>query len=56
MRKYPPICTGTVPAVRSVEGAQIGIFCRVGIFWRMRGEVQQRGTVVPGHGEYDSGL
>ena len=32
------------------------LFCRVGIFWRMRGEVQQRGTEVPGHGEYDSGL
>src|SRR5208282_4332457 len=43
--KYPPFCTGTVPSVRSVGGAQNGIFCRVGIFWRMRGEIQQRRTV-----------
>jgi hypothetical protein len=31
----PPFCTGTVPSVRSVGGAQNGIFCRIGlaIFW-----------------------
>ena len=29
-RADPPFCTGTVPLVRSVRGAQNGIFCRVG--------------------------
>ncbi len=37
-------------------GAQNGIFCRIAIFWRMRGEVQQYGTVAPGQEEYESGL
>ena len=44
------------PSVRSVRGAQNGIFCRVGIFWRMRGKIQKRGTVVPGHDRYKSNL
>ena len=43
-----------VPSVRSVGGAQNGIFCCAGIFWRMCGEIQQCRTVLPGHGEYDS--
>ena len=29
--------------------AQNRIFCRVAVFWRMRGEVQQPRTVAPGH-------
>ena len=47
--RYPPFCTGTAPSVRSVRGAQNGIFYRIAVFWRMRGEVQQPGTVAPGH-------
>ena len=36
--RYPPICTGMATLVGPVEGAQSGIFCRVGstIFSRMR--------------------
>jgi hypothetical protein len=48
------ICTGAISSVRPVVGAQNGIFCRVAIFRRMRGEVQQPGTVVPGHDRYES--
>ena len=34
------------------------VACRVGlaIFWRMRGEIHQHGTVAPGHDRYESGL
>jgi hypothetical protein len=47
---YPPICHRTVPSVRSAEGAQNGIFCRVlAICWRMRGEVQQPEPAAPSH-------
>jgi hypothetical protein len=45
-----PICHRTVPSVRSAEGAQNGIFCRVlAICWRMRGEVQQPEPAAPSH-------
>ena len=46
----PSICHRTVPSVRSAEGAQNGIFCRVlAICWRMRGEVQQPEPAAPSH-------
>ena len=35
-RRIRPICTGTILPASSVEGTQNGVFCRVGIFWRMR--------------------
>ena len=47
-RAKPPICSGTVPFIRSVSGAQIGTICRVAIFWRMRGEVRQPETNAVG--------
>ena len=48
--------TGTIPSIRSLGGAQNSIFCRAGYLWRMRGEVQQLGTVAPGHDRHESGL
>lgn len=35
---------------------QNGVFCRVAIFWRMRGGVQQLGTTASGRDRYVSGL
>ncbi len=57
-RDPPSFCTGTVRSIRSIGGAQNGIFCRIGftIFWRMRGQVRQPGTSAPGHDMEDSGL
>lgn len=48
-RAVPPFCTGTAPSVRSVRGAQNGIFCIVRILWRMRGEVQEAPIATSGH-------
>jgi hypothetical protein len=39
-----------------LEARRTEFSVRVGTFWLMRDEVQQSGTVFPGHGEYDSGL
>jgi integrase/recombinase XerD len=54
--REPPFCTGTAPSVRSVRGAQNGIFCPLLIFWRMRGEVQRSEAIAPGRKGYESGL
>ena len=35
-RTLPPICTGTAPSVRSIRGAQNGIFCPVAILANAR--------------------
>jgi len=54
-----PICTGSVPSVRSNGSAQIGVFCRVGfdVFWRMHGEIRQLdGPITLSYDRYRSGL
>jgi hypothetical protein len=55
-RAISAFCTGTALSARSVRGAQNGIFCRAGYFWRIRGGVQRSGTVSPGRGRFESGL
>ena len=34
------LCTKIVPSVRSARGAPNVVFCRIAIFWRMRGQVK----------------
>ncbi len=51
-----PICTGAIPFVQSVGGAQKGILCRVGYLWRIRCGVQPSGNVTLGRDRFESGL
>ena len=36
----PLFCTGTALPAPSLGGTQNGVFCRLGIFWRMRADGQ----------------
>jgi hypothetical protein len=39
-----------------LEARRMAFSVALAIFWRIRGEVQQLGTVAPGHDKYDGGL
>ena len=45
-----------VPSVRLLEARRTGSSAALAISGRIRGEVQQSGTVAPGQGRYESGL